>query len=810
VLIRPFPYPFASALTVVSDVDGSSKARYDGYIGDIVRRYGLDFGDSMWLRTSCESPASDIPIANGLGFFSRFYGLGNNEVERTFLRVRTLFESLAEYHAGNVDHFHAYLSKGPRVAVLEGGETGPDGVAFSLTEYESQGFWRCADAYIDAVCVVARGAPESAVESVTVTERGGRVTVYDRRAPAPNSDTGEALAMFAAPGSVEDDLPLPRLDDIVRVAVNGQAEIVRVLLVSGSGHVFLDRLKYLRDRFNVETPLVTEHSAFHMRSALMAARRDGEQDKYLAEHPRVVAALSGTHATPEKALVFSTDADDPRSVSRVLPELSSELEVRFMIPQAATNNAGFSIDRVIAPLSTRAGVVVYQAHRTLPNILEAADKNRFDGTFSRQENFHTRIDKALDMAETMPGLYWPIYTHLGGITAPVADHLLPSPYFQGDTLARLQDRVYNVSGSVKPIARVWMSRSSTFYDYILMRRSIAEHAKLSDPNTVEITSWHDPVLNKMLPRSPAQLYGLTFYVADPARAKVLLDGKPVRLLARNAADETGRLSVTVCEAEIRHLVFGALDPLQKAGLEAQLTGGNWRFTRAEKGIPAFGRLTLTRGQSASFTIPMHGWGAVGSQLLGLIGRRSKSGAMGLVLETVDGGRFFFGDRALLAKIGPVTAHYVLEYDQGTGLREMVAPFHCLTWAEGSVAGGPMPNHPLASITLHCAGGRGAYADFGDLALLRPRATSRNHGEEKSYCLGGVVPGFKPGQTVQAQAEDKSDAIATTVDQRGWFCFPNLPEGIYDVWTDGEAGKIHDRRGPLVELRSDVMTLKLKA
>lgn len=122
----------------------------------------------------------------------------------------------------------------------------------------------------------------------------------------------------------------------------------------------------------------------------------------------------------------------------------------------------------------------------------------------------------------------------------------------------------------------------------------------------------------------------------------------------------------------------------------------------------------------------------------------------------------------------------------------------------------MPSHPLKSITLHCAGGRGAYADFGDLALLRPRATSRNHGETTSYCLGGVVPGFKPGQSVQAQAKGKSEVVATTVDQRGWFCFTQLPEGIYNVWTEGETAKIYDRRGPLVELRADVMTLELKA
>ena len=119
----------------------------------------------------------------------------------------------------------------------------------------------------------------------------GSVTVYDRHVTAPKSDNEDAQAMFVAPGSVEDDFPLPRLDDIVRVTVSGLSEIVRVLLISGSTHIFLDRLRYLRDKFNVETPLVTEHSGFHMRSPLMAARRDGEQDKYIADHPGVVAAL---------------------------------------------------------------------------------------------------------------------------------------------------------------------------------------------------------------------------------------------------------------------------------------------------------------------------------------------------------------------------------------------------------------------------------------------------------------------------------------------------------------------------------------
>jgi hypothetical protein len=810
-VIRVFPYPFGSALTVVSDVDGASKARYEGYVGDMVRKLGLDFGDSTWLKTSSEGSAGAVAIANGLGFFSRHFGIGNSEVAQTFTRTRTFLESLAEYHAGNLDHFHAFVNRGPRAVILERGEPSPEGLQFELAGFETEGFWRCGGIYIDAVCVVARGASEAAAVRVVVAQRDGQVVEFDRQVAAPQTETGDRQTMFVVTGAAEDDRQIPRLDEIARVSVVVQgdaSQILRVVLVSASTSIVLDRLRLLRDRFNVEIPLVTEHSGLHFRSAVMAARRDGEQDAYLASHSGLVAALNGAHRTPEQGLAFSTDADDPASLARVLPELSDEFEVRFLVPQAATSNTGWTVERMVVPLATRAGTIVYQVHRMLPNLNEPANKAAFDGTFSRQENFAPRLDKVLDASEAKPGLYWPIYTHLGGITLPIADHALPSPYFEGDALRRLQDRVYNVTGSVAADARVWMARSSVFYDYALILRSIAEHVARIDANTVEISSWHDPVLNKTLPRSPAQLYGLTFYVDDPARARVLLDGRPIRLLARNGRDETGRFSVTICEAEIRHLVFDALDPLQKAGLEAQVSGGNWRFTRAEKDTPAFGRLTVSRGQSANLRIPMHGWCAVGSQLLSLVGRHSKNGSMGLTLETVAGGRLFFGDRALLEIIEPVTAHYVFEHDKSTGLRTMVAPFHCLTWAEGAATGGAMPSHPLTAITLHCAGSRGAYADFGALTLLRPRATSLNHGDSPSYCLGGVVPEFKPPQTVYAQVKGKAGAVSASVDQRGWFCFTNLPEGIYNVWTEGETGKVYDRRGPLVELRGDVMNLEL--
>src|ERR1051326_367492 len=105
-MLRRFPYPFASAVSVLSDVDGSVKERYRAYIAQLVQQFGLDFGDSTWLTGW---PA--------LGILSRDFTVHGWEVGGS-ARSRTFAESIAEYHLGNIDHFHAFLASGPRVAIL--------------------------------------------------------------------------------------------------------------------------------------------------------------------------------------------------------------------------------------------------------------------------------------------------------------------------------------------------------------------------------------------------------------------------------------------------------------------------------------------------------------------------------------------------------------------------------------------------------------------------------------------------------------------------------------------------------------------
>jgi len=120
--VRLLPYPFASALAVVSDVDASNRRRYEGYIGQIVDELGLDFGDSIWLSWHAGTLGTKnrpVPAGLGLGFFTPWLTVGREVDGKMFTNTRTFNENIVEFHKGNIDHFHAFFPRGIRVAPLK-------------------------------------------------------------------------------------------------------------------------------------------------------------------------------------------------------------------------------------------------------------------------------------------------------------------------------------------------------------------------------------------------------------------------------------------------------------------------------------------------------------------------------------------------------------------------------------------------------------------------------------------------------------------------------------------------------------------
>lgn len=819
--VRPLPFPFASGVAIASDVDASNRQRFAGYVGQLVDQLGLDFGDSIWLHWRYLRGRAQ---GNGFGFLSRNLTTGADEQAGIFTGTHTFAENIAQHHKGNVDHFHAFHGRGPRVAILESFGLAEEGrIVFEPHSFQEQGPWRCEDVCVLAVCVVAKPGRDVGVRAVSVVTSDGAVTDDYRAAGSQTSPGDHQIRIFRLARGADDARSTPSLAEVSRVIVELKSgaragDVQRLLLTNTHGELVLERLAFLRDVYNVQMSLVTEHAAYHFRNP---PRREYD-DARLAEHVRgysgPIEAYNGALHDDEGALVFSTDADHPASLCRVFPEISTEFELRFIVPTASNGDKGFDPLELVTPSPTRAGGGIYWARRVLtfpeePTVDQPPDR------FSRHSTFAVRLTKVLDGAAASPGLMWPLFTHLGGLRGSTN----PDPYLDLGVMHELQDRAFNISGAAARSSRVWFTRATVIYDYALIMRGVGEHVSRPCFDTIEIESWTDEVLGKQLPRSPGQLYGLTFYVEDPSAAQVRLDGERLETLFRNPPDETGRASVTIAECDIRQVLFEVLDPLANHPDEASIEGGDWSWRQADGEDHAHGRLSIGAapsgagrgglGEMASLSIPLHGWAAPGAQAISLWVRRPKGASFALMLETRSGARFRFGETPLV-EVPPADALAGYVFDRrlldGGKWVKLSAPFHDLTWRAGAAAGGPLPSHPLVSLIIECAGGKGAVVEVGGLEFLRPRCTAPKPGLDRRFCLGGSIPDFRGGEIVHVAARDGAGTAPrrAVVDQRGFFMFDRVAAGIHEVWATCGSSVVHDRRGALVEVVADTVSLIL--
>lgn len=839
--IRMIPFPFSSALAIVSDIDASTRDRYDAYVGALVGEFGLDFGDSTWLSWQYKGR---IDRSNALGFFSRYLSVGASEPRKFFNVTRTFNESLAEFHKGNVDHFHSFLARGPRVIMLEHIPQGGDGpVEIDLKEFRAAGQWNCDDLYVLGVCVVAAPGTEIDVRRVSVRDKKENLFDDYEETPYASPPNGRLHKLFVRAGRPDVDMPLPHLNRVARITIEldvpaQAANVERVMLISGYGEILLQRLAFLRERYNVELHLVTEHAGQHFRNPVRMHKVDALLKRHVAGYKGPIEAYNGRLLDEDGNIVFSTDSDEPHSFGRVFPDLSSELEFRFVIPVPAGRSLGWNPLELVTPSATRAGGGIYWARRVMPHIHAGVDVGNGVQTHSRHDTFVSRLTSAIEGAVAEPGLFWPIYTHLGGVALQPGDNRdpeedlgdddqstssVPSPYFELEPIKALQNSIYNISGDVPSRSRIWFASATVLYDYSLILKSIARHVERPDGDTIVIRSWVDAVLGKRLPRSAAQLYGLTFYVGSAAKAKVVLDGRPIKLLVRNARDETNRASVTIAETDIRYVVFEQLDPLANLPADTVLQGVGWQWIANRQTGSGFGRLRIAetgkgnggekRG-TGRLTVPLYGWTPTGAQLLTFSIFIDEGVKFGILLRTRSGGAFYVGDKSMSPSAVPnITATYYIHplYRSAGKWHTITVPFHDLTWATTATPGGPMPNHPLASFTILAAGPYESGLRIGSFAFLRPRTIADRPDSAGKFCLGGVVPSYRPGQTVHARkqhAGEDDQTRSVVVDQRGYFCFGSIPSGIYRVWSSVNGKEVHDRRGGLVEVNSNAMNLVL--
>ncbi|MBN1942530.1 MAG: hypothetical protein JW849_04465 [Phycisphaerae bacterium] len=135
-------------------------------------------------------------------------------------------------------------------------------------------------------------------------------------------------------------------------------------------------------------------------------------------------------------------------------------------------------------------------------------------------------------------------------------------------LEMARNQTYNLDGKRKPHQRVWNAPISTLLRYQYATRQLDKHVT-REGNTVRIQPYPDELhTDRTFPSSEyltQDLHGVTLYVPDSDAARVFVGDREVRSLTRNAADFTGRQSVTIIDTHWPKSVFDEVDFYERAG-----------------------------------------------------------------------------------------------------------------------------------------------------------------------------------------------------------------------------------------------------
>lgn len=791
-------------MAVLSDIDDSDRARSAAYHGTLIRSLGLDFGDSMWLlgrlAALSDTPRTgDLLVAAGLGVFHPD-GLSTGWRPSDLDTVRTFPEMVVGALRGDFDHFHAFMPRGHRVVWLERTDTDGAEAVFTVPPLQRNGYFSTSEVRVAGLGVVGTRAAVDGVHEARTTGRRDSSEVRLLTRAEPHRETalrlgleGEGVALLLPPPSGPDAPPRPPLAhlwlvDEIRVTCaspEAAAGLRAVAVFNATPELILNALTDLDEQWNVRTSLITEHSGYCFLNTKSQAIHGG---KVLAESQTPSPDLRGwVIGLAEGPMRFSGLADDPGSFCRLFPALVAERGFRFVNAGGLTGSPDFSFDihDVVAPSRVRDGSGVYICRRTMPTLPEGVDRDDPVLKPTRAPSFGHRLRRLYQLMESKPGCLWPFYTHLGGVQ-PLEQN--PEPYLEPGPVLELQDRVYGITGRFEPGDRCWFVRGTGMCEHALLMQNLADRVERVDADTVRITPWHDEVLGYALPASINQTYGLTFRVRHLDRARVLVGEREVSELAR--FDHPDGKWVTLTPSSIREVLFHHVDPLARPdarvsieGLDPQcLPGGG------EDGGGVALRLVTPRGQIGRVSFTPNWIDPAGAQcFLYNVRADDRNAAVAWLVETTDGGRFAWGDQALVETISGLTAW---RFEPAPMAPTVSVPLWDLTWSPGALPGGPLPSRNIARIELICRG----VVSISNAAFLRPSPAQRDEPVSGVVVAGRVPEAMASEWTVCLQALGTPTASQCTPDPRGWFGFPGVRGTAAHVWAEDRQGRRHAPRG----------------
>lgn len=261
--------------------------------------------------------------------------------------------------------------------------------------------------------------------------------------------------------------------------------------------------------------------------------------------------------------------DDPRGAPNMyMLDVLEGLGVRYINSSART--AGLEEAQVstqwVRPFLFNDQVLRYGLERFLASPRQddpSAASQATLGSMSWEPWLGFQLDKLRTRSVSL-GSGGVIYTHLG-VGNTQANGL------SADTLREfraLAEAYYNHRGSCKPHERAWVASPSEVATLAQAMHAAREHVRYdSATNTVALRSWSDPIARQVIPTPLSRINGLgnlTIYVNDSASARVLVNDQPYSVFTRNAADSTGRQSITLVDDSEPTIIVGEVDLHQRS------------------------------------------------------------------------------------------------------------------------------------------------------------------------------------------------------------------------------------------------------
>jgi hypothetical protein len=567
-LFRSFPYPFGHSISFASDVDMQKPSHGAGIHRVFNEELGLTISDSLW------------PHGGNITSSSLF--LGPDQVNRTpsgLGSIPTFALLLREWHRGNIDHFHSWQDDSAvplrnnfvphiKLSKLKTSITLPKLIAPILGQrVQNLRLYFSSQPPKDLRVILIEKGGRSASFSIGSAEgtvqlkEGNMEWIKEILIPVDDLPFGGGVKL--------DPLLIEKIDLIAPSCTGGcSVALTRLERDHFSRRTVLSQLPYL-EAWNIRPALLTSHGGNSL------AQNFGSIDKVLDlprtagtiySDPAVVVRLEAL-ANVKARHAYHADLLTRLGILGVWPYFGSRVHTPL------NSSLGKSNLSMVSPYDG-----LYEVSRSMPPVIDLSSRENFlrDAKRVYPDMSATEISSLycgpacnVDQGNAIPhliahsmqvinrsndiarGLF---YTHFGsgaGVSKVTGTYEKPITDETYSAMRKFSNYVFNFDGSIPLSKRIWSPPATSWLRYEILQAGIAENIRISqDGNLVTITPWIDPITKKTIPDLNAgarDLHGLTIYVDEPEKTRIIADKRELKAIVRNPPDQTGRASITLVD-----------------------------------------------------------------------------------------------------------------------------------------------------------------------------------------------------------------------------------------------------------------------